>query len=125
MRHRVAGYKLSRTTAQRAGLRRSLLTDLVTHGRIQTTEAKCKAIRDQAEKLVTTAKRGLVEDQAKQVHARRLAAAQLDGGSEVVRKLFIEIAPRYQTREGGYTRIYKLGPRKGDNAPMALIEWVE
>ena len=124
MRHRVAGYKLSRTTAQRSSLRRSLVTDLVNHGRIQTTEAKCKAIRDQAEKLVTTAKGGLTEEKAKQVHARRLVAAQLNGGVDVVRKVFADIAPRYQERKGGYTRIYKLGPRKGDNAPMALIEWV-
>ncbi len=124
MRHRVAGYKLSRTTAQRSNLRRSLLTDLVNHGRIQTTEAKCKAIRDQAEKLVTIAKGGLTEETAQQVHARRMVAAQLNGGVDVVRKVFTDIAPRYQTRKGGYTRIYKLGPRKGDNAPMALIEWV-
>ena len=124
MRHRVAGYKLSRTTAQRSNLRRSLLTDLVNHGRIQTTEAKCKAIRNQAEKLVTIAKGGLTEETAQQVHARRMVAAQLNGGVDVVRKVFTDIAPRYQTRKGGYTRIYKLGPRKGDNAPMALIEWV-
>jgi large subunit ribosomal protein L17 len=124
MRHRVAGYKLSRTTAQRSNLRRSLLTDLVNHGRIQTTEAKCKAIRDQAEKLVTTAKGGLTEEKARQVHARRLVAAQLNGGADAVRKVFADIAPRYQERQGGYTRIYKLGPRKGDNAPMAMIEWV-
>jgi large subunit ribosomal protein L17 len=125
MRHRVAGYKLSRDTAQREGLRRTLLTQLIDHGRIQTTEAKCKAIRDQADKLVTLAKDSLsADDKGAQVHARRLAAGQLNGGADVVRKLFTEIAPRYQDRKGGYTRIYKLGPRKGDNAPMALIEWV-
>ncbi len=125
MRHRVAGYTLSRNTAQRTSLRRTLVTQLVDHGRIQTTEAKCKAIRDQAEKLVTIAKDSLAaEDKSAQIHARRLVAGQLNGGVDVVRKLFTEIAPRYQTRKGGYTRIYKLGPRKGDNAPMALIEWV-
>ena len=123
MRHKVSGYKLGRSTAQRNSLRRSLVTELIDHGRIQTTEAKCKAIRDQAEKLVTIAKAGLDGDTGKQVHARRLAAAQIDG-IEVVRKLFTDIAPRYRERKGGYTRISKLGPRKGDNAPMALIEWV-
>jgi large subunit ribosomal protein L17 len=125
MRHKVAGYKLGRSTAQRASLRRSLVTELIDHGRIQTTEAKCKAIRDQAEKLVTIAKEGLAAtDKGAQVTARRRVAAQTDGGVAIVRKLFTEIAPRYQDRKGGYTRIYKLGPRKGDNAPMALIEWV-
>ncbi len=125
MRHKVAGYKLGRSTAQRTSLRRSLVTELIDHGRIQTTEAKCKAIRDQAEKLVTIAKEGLAAtDKAAQVAARRRVAAQTNGGVVIVRKLFTEIAPRYQERKGGYTRIYKLGPRKGDNAPMALIEWV-
>ncbi len=124
MRHRVSGYKLGRSTAQRTALRRSLVTELIDHGRIQTTEAKCKAIRDQAEKLVTIAKSGLVDDKAKQVHARRLVAARVNGGAATVRKLFEDIAPRYVNRNGGYTRISKLGPRKGDNAPMAIIEWV-
>lgn len=124
MRHKVSGYKLGRPTAQRTALRRSLVTELIDHGRIQTTEAKCKAIRDQAEKLVTIAKSGLVDDKAKQVHARRLVAARVNGGAKTVRKLFEDIAPRYVDRKGGYTRISKLGPRKGDNAPMAIIEWV-
>ncbi|MCS7056104.1 MAG: 50S ribosomal protein L17 [Thermoflexales bacterium] len=124
MRHKVSGYKLGRSTAQRTALRRSLVTELIEHGRIQTTEAKCKAIRNQAEKLVTIAKSGLVEDKAKQVYARRLVAARVNGGPATVRKLFEDIAPRYVNRNGGYTRISKLGPRKGDNAPMAIIEWV-
>ncbi|MCL6509903.1 MAG: 50S ribosomal protein L17 [Anaerolineae bacterium] len=124
MRHKVSGYKLGRPTGQRTALRRSLVTELIEHGRIQTTEAKCKAIRDQAEKLVTIAKSGLVDDKAKQVHARRLVAARVNGGAATVRKLFQDIAPRYMDRKGGYTRISKLGPRKGDNAPMAIIEWV-
>ena len=124
MRHKVAGYKLNRTTAQRTSLRRTLVTELIDHGRIQTTETKCKAIRDQAEKLVTLAKKGLVDDVTKQVQQRRLAAGRINGGAPMVRKLFQEIAPRYVDRKGGYTRISKLGPRKGDNAPMALIEWV-
>ncbi|GIV83701.1 MAG: 50S ribosomal protein L17 [Candidatus Roseilinea sp.] len=124
MRHKVSGYKLGRSTAQRTALRRSLVTELIDHGRIQTTEAKCKAIRDQAEKLVTIAKSGLVDNKAQQVHARRLVAARVNGGPATVRKLFEEIAPRYVNRNGGYTRISKLGPRKGDNAPMAIIEWI-
>jgi large subunit ribosomal protein L17 len=124
MRHKVAGFKLGRSTPQRNGLRRSLVTELIDHGRIQTTETKCKAIRDQAEKIVTLAKSGLVEDKAQQVHARRLVAGRLNGGADIVRKLFNDIAPRYKDRKGGYTRISKLGPRKGDNAPMAIIEWM-
>jgi large subunit ribosomal protein L17 len=123
MRHKVSGYKLGRTTAQRNSLRRSLVTELIDHGRIQTTEAKCKAIRDQAEKLVTIAKGGLGEDKGQQLHARRLVAGRVNGGADIVRKLFAEIAPRYADRKGGYTRISKLGPRKGDNAPLAIIEW--
>lgn len=125
MRHGVAGYTLSRTSAQRTGLRRSLVSELIDHGRIQTTETKCKAIQNQAEKLVTIAKKSMSGDSSVQVSARRLVAGQVDGGVTIVRKLFAEIAPRYAERKGGYTRIYKLGPRKGDNAPMALITWVE
>jgi large subunit ribosomal protein L17 len=123
MRHRVSGYKLGRSTMQRTGLRRSLVTELIDHGRIQTTEAKCKAIRDQAERLVTIAKGGLTSDKAQQIHARRLVAGRVNGGVTTVRRLFQDIAPRYVDRKGGYTRISKLGPRKGDNAPMAVIEW--
>jgi large subunit ribosomal protein L17 len=123
MRHKVSGYKLGRSTPQRTALRRSLVTELIDHGRIQTTEAKCKAIRDQAERLITIAKGGLVEDKALQVHARRLVAARVNGGAATVRRLFQDIAPRYKDRKGGYTRISKLGPRKGDNAQMAIIEW--
>ncbi|MFN3704872.1 MAG: 50S ribosomal protein L17 [Thermoflexales bacterium] len=124
MRHRVKGYKLGRSSAHRTALRRSLITELIDHGRIQTTEAKCRAIRDQAERLVTVAKQGLAaQEKAKQVHARRLVAARVNGGPRIVRKLFNEIAPRYTDRNGGYTRIVKLGLRKGDNAPIAIIEW--
>lgn len=125
MRHRVYGYKLGRSSAQRTALRRSLVTELIEHGRIQTTEAKCKAIRDEAEKLVSIAKQGLkAQDTGAKVHARRLVAARVNGGVAVVRKLFSDIAPRYAERNGGYTRITKIGLRKGDRAPMAIIEWV-
>jgi large subunit ribosomal protein L17 len=136
MRHRVAGKKLNRSSGNRNALRRNLVTALLHHGRIETTEAKAKAIRGQAEKLITLAKRGLSaseDDPSPGVHARRLAAGRLnrwatdpDGAQvDVLAKLFDEIAPRYMDRPGGYTRIYKLGPRKGDAAPMVLLELVE
>ncbi len=136
MRHRVAGKRLNRSSSNRRALRRNLVTALLQHERIETTEAKAKAIRGQAEKLITLAKRGLVaeqEDPARGVHARRLAAGRMnrwvsepDGAVvDILEKLFNDIAPRYADRPGGYTRVYKLGPRKGDAAPMVLLELVE
>lgn len=136
MRHRVAGKKLSRSVGHRTALRRNLVTALLHHERIETTEAKAKAIRGQAEKLITLAKRGLAaegENPSRTVHARRLAAGRMnrwvtepDGTRvDVLDKLFADIAPRYKDRPGGYTRIYKLGQRKGDAAPMVLLELVE
>lgn len=136
MRHRVAGKRLNRSSGPRQALRRNLVTALFHHERIETTEAKAKAIRGQAEKLITLAKRGLAaerEDPRRGVHARRLAAGRLnrwvteaDGTLvDILEKLFEDIAPRYMDRPGGYTRIYKLGPRKGDAAPMVLLELVE
>ena len=125
MRHRKAGRKLGRNTGQRRALYRTMITQLFLHERIRTTEAKAKAIRGQAERLITLAKRGnSAEDPARRVHARRLAAARLNG-PEVVRKLFDEIAPRYAERPGGYTRIIRAGVRRGDQAPMAILELVE
>jgi len=127
MRHRVAGRRLNRSKGQRTALRRTLVTELFRHERIQTTEAKARAIRGQAEKLITLAKRGLAVEQAapeRGVHARRLAAGRLDD-AQIVNKLFSEIAPRYTSRPGGYTRIIKLGLRQGDAAKMAVIELVE
>ena len=117
MRHRVAGRRLNRPTGQRQALRRNLVTQLFKYDRIKTTEAKAKAIRADAEKLVTLAKRG-------DVHARRLAAARLNE-PEVVRKLFDELATRFEDRPGGYTRILRLGPRPGDGAEMVLMELVD
>ena len=136
MRHRVAGKKLNRSSGHRKALRRNLVTALLCHERIETTEAKAKAARGQVEKLITLAKRGLMAEQeepSKGIHARRLAAGRLDrwvtepDGTvvDVLEKLFEDIAPRYMDRPGGYTRMYKLGPRKGDAAPMALLELVE
>jgi large subunit ribosomal protein L17 len=104
-----------------------LVTELFRHERIRTTEAKARAIRSQAEKLITLAKRGLASEETapeRGVHARRLAAGRLND-PEIVKKLFIDIAPRYAERPGGYTRIIKLGLRKGDAAHMAIIELVE
>lgn len=133
MRHRVAGKKLNRSSGHRRALFRNLVSALIYHGRIETTEAKAEAIRPHVEKLITLAKRGIAADNpAYGVHARRLAAARInrwvqtpDGERvDLVKKLFDEIAPRYKDRPGGYTRIVKLGPRKGDGAPMAVIELV-
>lgn len=124
MRHRVAGRILGRSSGHRRALRRNLITQLFLHGQIETTESKVRAIRPAAEKLITLAKRGLVKDVAGQVHARRLAASRLFG-KPVVSKLFDEIAPQYQDRAGGYTRMVKLGRRRGDNAEMALLELVQ
>jgi large subunit ribosomal protein L17 len=100
-----------------------MITQLFMYGQIETTEAKARAIRPAAEKLITLAKRGLQKDAAGQVHARRLAAARLYG-RESVSNLFDELAPRYQERPGGYTRMVKLGRRRGDNAEMVLLELI-
>ncbi len=132
MRHRDMGRKLGRSSAQRNGLRRTLMTQLIEKERIETTEAKAKFVRADAEKLITLAKRGLTAREneleatatARAVHARRLIAARLND-PEAVKKLFDTIAPRYDKRAGGYTRILKLGRRLGDAAEMVLLEMVE
>jgi large subunit ribosomal protein L17 len=124
MRHRVAGKQLNRTSDQRLALRRGLVTELFRHGAIKTTEAKAAAVRGMAEKLITTAKRSAAaDDPVKVANARRQAAAQLYG-NEAVKKLFDEIAPKFADRSGGYTRVYKLGPRRGDAAEMVQLELV-
>jgi len=124
MRHKVAGYKLGRKKDVRTALRRTLIRQFFEHERIETTHAKALAIRGQAERLITLAKNGNRDGEAKMVHARRLAAARL-GNNKSVNKLFDEIAPRFEDRAGGYTRMYKMGPRKGDSAEMVLLELVE
>lgn len=124
MRHKVAGYKLNRSTGHRTALRKTMTRQLFEHERIQTTRAKAYAIRGFAERLITLAKNGNEAGDEKMVHARRLAAARL-GDPQLVQKLFDDIAPRYTNRPGGYTRILKLGPRKGDGAEMVIIELVE
>jgi large subunit ribosomal protein L17 len=124
MRHRKAGVKLGRERDERTALRRILVKQLFEHERIKTTRAKAEAIRGQAEKLITLAKTGNAAGEERMVHARRLAAARLSD-AEMVKKLFDDIAPRYQNRNGGYTRMVHLGPRHGDAAEMVLLELVE
>jgi large subunit ribosomal protein L17 len=117
MRHNVSGRKLNRTPAHRKMLYRNLVTALLKHERIQTTVPKAKEARSVAEKLITFAKRG-------DLHARRQAARKINE-PEVLQKLFAEIGPRYADRPGGYTRILRLGFRKGDNAELAILELVD
>ena len=127
MRHKIAGKRLNRRHGSRKGLRRGLIKQLFEHERIKTTRAKAEAIRGEAEKLITLAKRGNAaaeENPAKMVHARRLAASRL-ADPVIVQKLFDEIAPRYAERPGGYTRMLKLGPRASDKAEMVILELVE
>jgi large subunit ribosomal protein L17 len=119
----MAYQKLSRDSSSRKALFRDLVTDLFLYERIQTTEAKAKEVRSIAEKLITLAKRG-------DLHARRQVAAfvrreSLNGDQDAIQKLFSELAPRYAERPGGYTRILKLGPRRGDSAPMVYLELVD
>jgi len=117
MRHRVGMKKLGRPTGHRLALIRNLMTDLLRHERLQTTEPKANELRREVEKLIGTARAG-------DLHARRLVAAKLYD-QEVLKKLFAEIVPRYQNRPGGFTRTLRLMPRRGDGAPMAQIELVE
>ena len=117
MRHGRKVPKLGRTAAHRKAMLRNMVTDLFRHERIETTLPKAKALGPLAEKMVTLGKRG-------DLHARRQALAVVrDKG--VVHKLFTELAERYRDRQGGYVRILKLGYRRGDSAPMALVEMVD
>jgi large subunit ribosomal protein L17 len=124
MRHNVFGRRLGRSSDQRVALRRNLLNQLFTHGRIKTTEAKAKAIKGEAEKIISIAKRGLKAGEQKAVHARRLTQSRLNNRA-TVEKLFAELAPRYAERPGGYTRILRVGQRLGDAASIVLLELVE
>jgi large subunit ribosomal protein L17 len=117
MRHRVAGVKLGRSPAHRRALLRNLVTALLEHEAVRTTDAKAKELRRWGDRMITLGKSG-------SLHARRRAAAIIQRRS-IVKKLFDEIAPRYGARHGGYTRIIKLGPRHGDAAPVSLVELVE
>ena len=111
------GARLGSGPAHERHLLANLATSLFTHGRIRTTEAKAKRLRPYAEKLISLGKRG-------DLHARRQTLTKITDKA-VVHELFTVIGPRYENRSGGYTRITKIGPRKGDNAPMAVIELVE
>ena len=117
MRHQKDRGKLSRSASHRKALFMNLAREVVEHERVQTTEAKAKAVKPEVERLITLAKRG-------DLHARRQALSALGQDKFVVYKLFEEIAPRYADRPGGYTRILKIGPRKSDAAELVLIEFV-
>jgi large subunit ribosomal protein L17 len=124
MRHQVAGYKLSRNRDQRNALRRTLINQLFEHERIRTTRAKALAIRGDAERLITLARNSSNGSDIDKVNARRLAAARM-ANAEMVKKLFDDIAPRFANRNGGYTRMLKMGRRLGDAAEIVLLELVE
>ena len=117
MRHKISGRKFDRPSDARRALLKGLVSDFIRHESMRTTEPKAKEIRPICEKMITLGKDGTV-------HARRQAFAYIND-KDVVKKLFEEIAPRFATRPGGYTRIIKLGPRLGDGASMAQIELVE
>ncbi len=117
MRHKRTRHKLSRDSAHRKALMKNLSRQLIEHERIQTSQAKAKAVKPEVEKMITLAKRG-------DLHARRLLLARLGQDKFIVHKLVEEIAPRYTTRPGGYTRIVKLGPRRSDSTEMVFLELV-
>ena len=117
MRHQRTGRKLGRDSAHRRALYANLTAALIEHGRIKTTEAKAKEVRPIAEKMITLGKRG-------DLAAHRQAVAFL-GSKTSAHKLFADVAPRFAERDGGYTRVVKLGPRQGDAAPMAYLELVD
>src|SRR5437867_9213325 len=117
MRHRKKRNKLSRDVGHRKALVMNLCGQIVQHERVRTTEAKAKMVKPEVERLITLAKRG-------DLHARRQALSALGHNKFTVHKLFEEIAPRYAQRNGGYTRILKLGPRRSDATEMVYIELV-
>ena len=126
MRHKIKGYRLNRDSGHRTAMRRTMIRQLLENERIKTTLPKAKSIQADAEKLITLARNNQDVDEIKVMNARRLAVAKLGTGSrDVVQKLFNDIAPRYANRNGGYTRILKLGPRRSDGAEMAVIELIE
>jgi large subunit ribosomal protein L17 len=124
MRHRVAYRKLGRVTEHRIALLRNQAQALLRHERIETTVPKARELRPFVERLITVAKRGLATgDKVKTMNARRLVSEDLSD-TKVVTKLFESIAPRFEKRPGGYTRLLKVGPRRGDSADMAQVELV-
>ncbi|MBI4640889.1 MAG: 50S ribosomal protein L17 [Candidatus Tectomicrobia bacterium] len=117
MRHRKAGQKLGRPSDHKEAMLRNLVTSLLTHERVETTEARAKAVRRLADQMITLGKRG-------DLHARRLAL-RVVRDKETVHKLFDGLATRYAERQGGYCRLFKVGPRLGDGAPMTIVELVD
>jgi large subunit ribosomal protein L17 len=117
MRHARTGKKLGRDASHRRALYANLACSLIEHGRIRTTEAKAKAVKPYAEKMITLGRRG-------DLHARRQALSELRS-QEVVHQLFSDVAPRMAERAGGYTRIVRIGPRQGDAAEMVYLELVD
>ncbi|BCA80437.1 50S ribosomal protein L17 [Desulfuromonas sp. AOP6] len=117
MRHNKSGRRLGRNSSHRSAMMRNMVTSLIMHEKITTTDARAKELRKIAEKMITLGKRG-------DLHARRQALAVIRE-RKAVAKLFDMVAPRYKDRPGGYTRIFKVGSRLGDNAPMAIVELVE
>jgi large subunit ribosomal protein L17 len=125
MRHQVAGIKLNRSSGQQLSLRRTMIVQLFEHERITTTRAKAESIRGEAEKLITLARKAENAEAIDKVNARRQAASALGNSPDTVKKLFDDLGPRFSKRNGGYTRMLKLGPRHGDAAEMVLLELVE
>lgn len=124
MRHRVAHRKLGRVTEHRIAMLRSQAEDLLRHERIRTTVPKAKELKMFVEKIITTAKQGLADGaDGKELHARRMVARDIHD-PEVVKKLFTQLAPRFVSRPGGYTRLLRVGFRRGDSAEMAQVELV-
>ena len=123
MRHRIAGYQLDRDAAHRKALFRNLVRELYIHERITTTEAKARAIRGEAEKLISKAKRSAAEG-GNRIHAQRQVVAFLNDKT-VAKKVFDVFAPRCAARNGGYTRMVKVGRRLGDAAQMVVLELVD
>jgi len=144
MRHKKSGRQFGRDTSSRRAMLRNLAANLITHERIETTEAKAKELRRVAERLISKAARlGTVAhtpqselsaaDKARRLHASRLIASFVprwgvtnEGHKvDIVEKVLIDLTKRFEGRPGGYTRIIKLGPRRGDNAPMTIIEFID
>jgi large subunit ribosomal protein L17 len=128
MRHHKRGRKLGRDAAHRDALMMNMAAQLILHGRIRTTLPKAKELRPYVEKLVTRARKGDIHDRRivfKKLRMNDKRSSRKAGVQTPVQKLFSEIAPRFADRPGGYTRIVKLGPRPGDAAPMAFLEWVD
>lgn len=128
-RHRVKHTRLGRNHGQNNSILRSLICSLIEHERIITTEAKARVLRPAAERMITQAKRGIAREDSgtmgAKVHSYRLLMSRLAHNRAVVERLFSDLAPRYETRNGGYTRMIKLGPRKIDSARMAVVELVD